>query len=96
MRSRISLRDFLRTYDRLAAPIRAKRGEDGDPVKVSVDAIRDELKRNGFFEPRNCSKNQTRLWKGTIKYGALNTFRLALLPPLYTFPAGPVAVALHL
>jgi hypothetical protein len=42
--------EFLRTYDRLAAPIRAKRGEDGDPVKVSVDAIRDELKRNGFLE----------------------------------------------
>lgn len=50
-------REFLLAYDRLAAGVEKTAGFDGALVKkVSVDAIRDELKDRGFL-PLDDKKN---------------------------------------
>jgi hypothetical protein len=47
-------RAILDAYDRLADAVDKTRGLDGAPVKkVSVDALRDEVKRRGFLETKD-------------------------------------------
>ena len=44
-------REYLETYTRLCAGVTPSDGLDGRPVvKVSADAIREELKRRGFLD----------------------------------------------
>jgi len=43
--------EYIKAYDRLADAVEETPGFDGKPVrKVSIDAVRDELKRRGFLD----------------------------------------------
>jgi hypothetical protein len=65
----ILCREILAAYDRLAGDVETSAGFDGAPIrKVSVEQLRDELKRRGFLDLDD---------KGSITSGARSDFRRA-------------------